>query len=378
MEMYTHGINKELAKSLDLAGWFNDPGVYVLVDGQFGSTGKGLLSAVLGEYGHDKIDLVTSNAGPNSGHTAYCPINKKKIMTQQIPVSSVIANRIKSAQRKVDCISTYLNGGAIIDLDILLKECQDHQISPIIHPSAAMISPEHVDMENMGGPSKVATTAKGVGAALASKVMRENKGVPADMHYTISREMIRAANEIVFIETSQGFSLGYHSGFYPHCTSRECSVSQALADAQISPKNLRKVAACYRTFPIRVGNTSVGYSGDCYSDQVETTWEDIGVEPELTTVTKRVRRVFTWSWQQFIESLIVNSPDLVFINFLQYLKPAERQDFLEMVREVYFDTLKKPIETLLVGYGMLNSDVYIYEKGRIWSGSGIIKDGSLP
>jgi adenylosuccinate synthase len=79
-----------------------------------------------------------------------------------------------------------------------------------------------------------------------------------------------------------------------------------------------------RTFPIRVGNVPDGYSGDCYPDQVETTWETLGVEPEITTVTKRVRRVFTFSDLQYAEAVSVNRPTHVFLNFCNYLRNFDR------------------------------------------------------
>lgn len=69
-----------------------------------------------------------------------------------------------------------------------------------------------------------------------------------------------------------------------------------------------------RVHPIRVG----GNSGPCYPDQTEITWSDLGIEPELTTVTQRVRRVFTWSQQQIEEAISVCCPTDVFLNFCNY------------------------------------------------------------
>ena len=71
-----------------------------------------------------------------------------------------------------------------------------------------------------------------------------------------------------------------------------------------------------RSYPIRVGNTDKGTSGGWYPDQQETTWEALGVEPELTTVTKRVRRVATWSWQQFTDAVRANEPDAIWLGFI--------------------------------------------------------------
>ena len=68
-------------------GWFAENGVYALFDGQFGSSGKGLLAAAIGQAFKDDIDLVTTNAGPNSGHTAY--IDGEKVVLHQLPMAGV-------------------------------------------------------------------------------------------------------------------------------------------------------------------------------------------------------------------------------------------------------------------------------------------------
>jgi adenylosuccinate synthase len=297
-------------------------------------------------------------------------------MTQQLPISSIIMKRLFDHQSGefVSNPGVFINGGAVIDAEMFKNECKTHGLRPTVHPHAAIITQAHRDQESVGGPSRIASTGKGVGAAIASKVMRENPGIGSLVFELESGGYcsVKTLNDnitknlVVFVETSQGFSLGINSGFYPHCTSRECSVGQSMADARLPARSLRKVAACYRTFPIRVGNTNVGYSGDCYNDQHETSWEEMGFEPELTSVTKRVRRVFTWSWEQFYQSLIVNDPDLVFINFLQYLHKEERINFLESVRSKYLETLGRPLETLLVGYGPNNSDVKLYERSLVW------------
>lgn len=135
------------------------------------------------------------------------------------------------------------------------------------------------------------------------------------------------------VEEDHNFFVSNGKGYYniENCTSRDCTVNQALSDANIHPRFLGKVAVALRTFPIRVGNlmdgdNRVGYSGDCYHDQKEVTFEEIGVEPELTTVTKRVRRIFTWSPQQFNDMICSNYPDLVFLNFVNYIKTKQQFD----------------------------------------------------
>ena len=149
------------------------------------------------------------------------------------------------------------------------------------------------------------------------------------------------------VEVPQGFDLGINSGLsYPYCTSREISIAQAMSDAQIHPRFLGKVMMTMRTYPIRVGGTS----GPFYSDSDEITWEELGVTPELTTVTKRVRRVATFSMLQYERSLNAIVPDYVFLNFLNYIPPASQQIFINRLTK-----LRTPTH---VGTGPKVTDVY--------------------
>jgi hypothetical protein len=63
----------------------------------------------------------------------------------------------------------------------------------------------------------------------------------------------------------------------------------------------------------------IGDSGPCYQDQHETTFEALGVEPELTTVTKRVRRIFTWSKNQYQLACSINRPTCTMLTFCDYI-----------------------------------------------------------
>ena len=53
--------------------------------------------------------------------------------------------------------------------------------------------------------------------------------------------------------------------------------------------------------------------------QVQAMTGSKSVAPELTTVTKRVRRIFTWSMMQYTRFLVSCHPTDIFINFANYL-----------------------------------------------------------
>lgn len=367
---------EEVKETLSAHDWFQKPGAYVLVDGAYGSTGKGAIAALLGAIYGDQMTLVTTNAGPNSGHTGYWPhypfkarlqpsgvyvaeLDRVRVLTQQIPVAAVIGG-----------VTAYLNAGAIINPAILYNEAELYRFdyhNLIVNPQAAVIDPTHAH-DDAESTAKIASTNKGVGRALARKVMREGNVVKnrADQfaHYSKIADMTYQydwSRDVVFVETAQGFSLGLNQRFHPHVTSRECSVGQALADAAIPYNQVRKVIMSVRTFPIRVGNTPEGHSGDCYGDQHETSWEAIGQPVELTTVTKRVRRVFTWSSNQFMDACTVNQPDVIFLNFVQYIKDQAAQE--EFIRQMVFDyetVMGRAPDAVLLGHGPFPEDVTVW------------------
>jgi adenylosuccinate synthase len=340
-------------------------GVYVVVDGQFGSTGKGLIASWFAEkFGHH-FSLVTSNAGPNSGHTSYGP-NDEKVVLKQLPTMAVMERKFNKELNN-DSIPIYLNAGAIINPDILNKEVAEHDVDVILHRNAVLVRPEDLIAEGSGTVREVAGTRQGGGSALARKVLRDPLAVVSSYQgewhpkITISDDVMWEYDQgPVFMEVSQGFSLGIHSQFYPKVTSRECTVSAAFADARCHPHHLRHTIMVIRTYPIRVGNHEGFSSGDCYPDQEEASWNGIGIAPELTTVTLRPRRIFTFSVVQYKHALVANRPDTIFVNFMNYIDGVEnRQKFATHLAAIAQEMLGFT-PRFLWGYGPRNKDVLEY------------------
>ena len=110
----------------------------------------------------------------------------------------------------------------------------------------------------------------------------------------------------------------------------------------IPPAMIGDVYLNLRTYPIRVGNVvengvEMGNSGDFYSDGEELTWEEVAqragmppdeaaklVERERTTVTKRIRRVFSFSHIGLQDAVRVNGANKLIVNFIQYVNWADR------------------------------------------------------
>lgn len=310
-----------------------------VLGGQYGSEGKGAAAAWTAaellrhpDAGEGKavraFDVYTTNAGSQSGHTSIHKGIKKVVY--HLPTAPLIAGSG----------IIYLNAGSIIDVQVLLKEIRDNflildKCQLFIHPNATVITDECKEAENRpdSAQTKIASTRKGVGEALSRKVLRSGLLARdcAELKPFVRRIYLDSrlqSGQSVLVEVPQGNSLSLNGPFYPHCTSRDCTVGQAMSDAGIHPSFVGPSMLVLRTYPIRVGNLYSGIlsnvqehsSGDCYPDQVETTWEALGVKPEITTVTGRVRRVFTWSQRQVIDAMIASRPEFVFLSHVDYLR----------------------------------------------------------
>lgn len=317
--------------------------VTAIVGGQFGSEAKGLVAAWVANVASLPNMACTTNAGAQAGHTTILA-DGTKFVCYHLPTIGVLR----------EDSTIYLNAGSIIDLKLLEREIQDVAkalgVEPasisrrvIIHPNAAVITEDdRVTEAGASGTTHLGSTGKGVGAAQANKVMRRPGATIGSLRRANMSNVINGIGRIgvldlagsmlsrdtpVTVEIPQGTSLSLNnSEFYPKCTSRDCWVGQGLTDAGIHPSFLRYTIMVCRTFPIRVGHVHdeqgllVGHSGNFFPGSEELSWEDFpGIEPERTTVTKRVRRIATWSNVQYEESLRLNRPDMVVLTFVNYM-----------------------------------------------------------
>jgi adenylosuccinate synthase len=313
----------------------------LVIDLQFGSTGKGALAGYLAET--KAPDTVMCAFAPNAGHT-YINAAGEKFIHMMIP-NGVVSKNLKRVM---------IGPGALIDPDTMLRELDNvnkylGDAAIVIHPNAAVVLERHRE-EEAGPMTKIGSTKKGVGAAMIERIRRDPDsnnvasrallGNPLHQYVvseSLYNRMLGNANSVL-VEGAQGFSLSMYHGFYPYCTSRDVTPHQILADCGIPYGLPVNVIGTMRTYPIRVANRysdgdgkgqMIGYSGPGYSDQEEIEWSDIGIDPEVTTVTKLRRRVFNFSWEQALHSISVCRPNEIFLNFANYL--ADFEAFKQMV-----------------------------------------------
>lgn len=349
--------------------------VTLIIDLQFGSTGKGLIAGVLAKK--LGVDAVATAWAANAGHTFIDGTTDRKY------IHTMLANGIVSPLLR----RIFIGPGSIINPISLLKELDDARdvigngraVRILIHPHAAVIYDHHVEAENEKGASytKIGSTKKGVAEAAIERMRRlSDANIAANCNalapFVVSTEEYMAEmlkSQHLLVEGAQGFSLSMYHGLYPYTTSRDVTVHQVLADcgvprAMTNAEQLR-VVGTLRTFPIRVANrydengNQIGTSGPCYDDQREIAWSDIGLEAELTTVTKLPRRVFTFSKEQLRQACTMIAPDDLFVNFVNYLQNArDVERFFMDLHEAVATSAATSAGPAYIGLGANERDVY--------------------
>lgn len=361
-------------------------------DAQFGSTGKGAAAGYLAAVFRPQI-LSTTNA-MNAGHTVRG--EKFKHVAKVLPSPSILNKECSNHNERL-LFENYnpiiaIGAGAAFGIEQLFKEYSQCRLNPEqlkIHGRAAVITENHIRTEiGENGTKHLASTMQGCGACFAEKLMR-GKHVKLARDYDCLKEFILSpidwtdfilGNQTILHEGSQGFSLDINHGHsYPYCTSRSTTVQQSMSDMGIPANKLGDVYLTMRSYPIRVGNVIehsgndtviTGYSGDCYDDQSETWWETIGKEAgmpqneidnlttsELTTVTKRLRRCFTFSKKQVQHACKLNGATKIILTFADYIDWSARtaaeycelshkvRDFVKMIE----DTTQVPVKYVSKG-----------------------------
>jgi adenylosuccinate synthase len=284
----------------------------VVVGGQYGSEGKGAIAGHLSGPQPRPNVVCVRVGGPNAGHTVLGegPEGRKHPWRlRTIPVAAVTnpeATLVIAAGSEIDY--------DVLQLEAELLEDYGHTVWDrlYIDPQATVLEKKYIDAETEADMhNKIGSTGKGIGAARAARIMRTAKiwddmkpwhrNQPIDTSLYLDAALEEGAH--VIIEGTQGYGLGLHAGHYPQCTSNDARAIDFLAMAGISPwsgnVDVFRVYVVARVYPIRVA----GNSGPLKD---ETTWEDLGLEPELTTVTRKVRRVGHWDPDLVADAVIAN------------------------------------------------------------------------
>lgn len=326
----------------------------VVYDGWWGSSGKGDVCVAIAAADAPRSLVSVRVGGSNAGHTILDAKGVER-KVQSIPVT---------AFTRRDGVAV-LGASAVIDRDILyrelgwLDEAWDGDPPPVVVDTNATYVSEMDHAAEHDLKRSISSTGEGVGSATAAKVMRragtfqmllestahhdrEAQHMRELLHFTDTVRLLNGLaigssyenfqgskvdlkNTHILIEGTQGVLLSLNTGgFYPYCTSRDCTPEAILGQVGLSTRAFpeSEIICVMRTFPIRVG----GPSGPLPN---EISWEDLYKEtggyvstPELTTVSKKQRRIARWDPSLAEHVVRMTRPTSIALSFLDYVDPA--------------------------------------------------------
>lgn len=320
-----------VAAQLGLLDREHAPTVDVIVGGEYGSEGKGNIAFHLApEY-----DLLIRVGGPNAAHKVY--LASGEIFTHFSLPSGTQAGDAQLV----------LGPGAVVYPPELLSEVARCDVSAdrlSIDPHVMIIEDADKQAEaELAG--RIGSTASGTGSATARRILRgEDVRLARDigeLHPYVrptSNILERAYGDRqrIMLEGTQGSGLSLHHGPYPSVTSRDTNVAGCLAEAGIAPARVRKVVMVVRTYPIRVGGTSGPMTNELSWEEIERRSGLTGLaDRELTSKTKKLRRVGEPEWDLLRRAALHNAPTDIALTFADYLnvQNAEAWRFEQLTDE---------------------------------------------
>ena len=303
--------------------------------GQFGSEGKGSIAEAIikknradlwanSEPGKQPKLIVFGENSPNSGHTNS--VGK----TRNIPVSAFFADAVIMGPDSVISPECLIND-LIAVTNYRASVGNNTPFMIYIHWNAAVSRPGDGQMET-DMVKRVSSTGSGSGYARHVKCFYRNLDSVVGNSSYLKDEVEAAGFQNVAVlntnqylslienavdcdwlfECSQGSLLDVNFGYFPFVTSRSTLPRVAIERNGLGDFDWEYIGV-YRTFPIRTG----GPSGPTGGEEIE--FKDINVADEIATVTKRKRRIFTFSDHDFYTSLRLNRPNVIAFTHLDYL-----------------------------------------------------------
>jgi adenylosuccinate synthase len=321
--------------------------VTVVVGGQFGSEGKGKVALEI--VRQQTAAAAVRVGGTNSGHTAI-GADGQTYALRQLPAAAV--------DRSVRVI---LPPGSYIDMEVFRDEVRRLGLGPdqvAVSPMARIITAKHKAWEREAGLNRtIGSTQSGTGAAVVAMAVRGAPGLPDSVQAEEVPELqeylkdtslelcsLLDAGKRVVVEGTQGFGLSLvQGGYWPKATSRDTTASGFLSEAGLGPLDVDDVTLVIRCHPIRV-------AGDSGPLTDETTWEQIALEAgiavditELTTVTRKVRRVGHFDPEIVRRAIRANRPSRIVLNHLDYVDPRIRDGVLTAKAQAFVGKVEADI-----------------------------------
>lgn len=335
----------------------------VIVDLQYGDTGKGKVAHFLCKGKKKYTHVLRYNGGANAGHTVFH--KGKKFVTHQVPVGVFYG------------IRSVIGADCVVDPVALKKEIAELEREGIkvnshlsVARNAHVVTKQHLREDSGGASDKIGTTRRGIGPAFRDKYARV--GLRAEQVKELKPYLIdlyeefhgpRGKKTVVLGEGAQGFALDIDWGDYPFVTSSHCTVGGALLSG-FPPQSLRHIWGVAKAYETRVGKTRVPF------EPKEKIFEKIREEGQEYGATTGRPRQCNWVDVSLLKKAAkINGVTHLVINKIDVLNRVGVWKAREGKKVVAFgsgDELKRFITKHATSVGIKRSNIFFSEnKDRV-------------
>jgi len=218
----------------------------MIVGGQYGGEGKGLITAHLASRGD--ADVLIKTGGPNSAHSFGTG-------------SSMFRVRMVPSGANLGSAAIVFPAGCLIHVQTLLDELAalDYRGRVLVDPNAGIVDGNTVAAQRADRfYESVGSTLTGTGHATSRRALRR---------LTLARDEPRLAGFLndtklfvwdalkrgqrVVVEGAQAYGLSNYHGEYPYVSSRDTTAGEFLAQVGLGPQYLDTVILVIKCFPTR-------------------------------------------------------------------------------------------------------------------------------
>lgn len=296
---------------------FKTMSISVVVGGQYGAEGKGLITAALVKF--DQFKVLVKPGGPNSCHNYT--YQGKSYRFRMLPSGCHFA---------VDQI--VFPAGSLIYMPQLLKEAKEYRIDHskiLIDPQAGIIDDDIV-LQQKKDPfyQQYGSTNTGTGYAMALRSKRRLKlakdDEAAQPFLADTQSFLYSCvmqNTRVLVEGAQGYGLSNYHGTYPNVTSRDTTALALLSQMGLGHKTLDKVYLVIKCFPTR-NKVGEGKLKGEFSESFIRRYQEQLLEFGGGSYNDgdQARRVGLFDYDLLHRACVANNPDCIVLTGLDKLE----------------------------------------------------------
>ncbi len=338
----------------------------VIVGGQGGDEGKGLISAFLSL--NEDYSAVIRDCSPQAGHTNI--INGEKVGLAHLP-GGIVNPKMR----------LLLGGGSLISVERLLSEIEQTEMNPKrlgIDYRATIVTKEH-QLEERGNEDLMKGTGSvgsGAGLARRDKVMRLPKVIFAKDVLELQQYLTDTRKEIydslsrgrsVLLEGDHGAKLDLTWGDWRVVTSKNTNACQFLSDCGIGPKYVRDVIMVMKPYTTMVAKSGIEKLEKIIQDESLINWaHDKG--GEVGTMSGRQRNLGEVEWDKLKEIVRYEGITKIAITHMDsprfngatknHLTPEAKEFLAEVTLNLTYEGLEPSIYLLSFGREVKDVDYF--------------------